>query len=171
MAGAALGIVGNQLVARYKLTIGRRINSATLIADAKHSWLDALSSLGALLGLAVVAAGYQWGDAIAGFLVTLFICHVGIEVTRDLLHHLMDGIDPHDLEAARTAAAAVDGVVNATTRGRWMGRTLILDIETHLGNTLTLTDADRINAAVERDVHTAVPAAGRVHVHAHAHRP
>jgi cation diffusion facilitator family transporter len=34
IAGAVLGIVGNQLVARYKLRVGRRINSATLIADA-----------------------------------------------------------------------------------------------------------------------------------------
>ena len=52
IAGAALGIAGNQLVARYKLTVGRRIRSATLIADARHSWLDALSSAGALAGLA-----------------------------------------------------------------------------------------------------------------------
>lgn len=169
MAGAALGILGNQLVARYKLVIGRRIRSVTLIADARHSWLDALSSLGALLGLAVVAAGYSWGDAIAGFIVTLFICHVGIEVTRDLLHHLMDGVDPQDLEAARTAAARVAGVVTATARGRWMGRTLILDIETHLQDNLTLTDADRINAAVEQTVQVAVPAATRIHAHAHAH--
>jgi divalent metal cation (Fe/Co/Zn/Cd) transporter len=46
IAGAALGIIGNQVVARYKLLIGRRINSATLSADARHSWLDALSSAG-----------------------------------------------------------------------------------------------------------------------------
>src|SRR5262249_46282435 len=32
IAGAALGIVGNQLVARYKLVVGRRIRSVTLIA-------------------------------------------------------------------------------------------------------------------------------------------
>ena len=51
IAGAAIGIIGNQAVARYKLVIGRRINSGTLIADAKHSWLDALSSAGALVGL------------------------------------------------------------------------------------------------------------------------
>lgn len=64
MAGAAVGIVGNQLVARYKLKVGRRIRSATLIADAKHSWLDAISSVGALIGLALVIAGYRWGDPI-----------------------------------------------------------------------------------------------------------
>ena len=57
MAGAALGIIGNQVVARYKLVVGRRIQSATLMADARHSWLDALSSLDALVGLALVALG------------------------------------------------------------------------------------------------------------------
>ena len=46
ITGAALGIVGNQVVARYKLVMGRRIKSATLVADARHSWLDALSSAG-----------------------------------------------------------------------------------------------------------------------------
>ena len=49
IAAAALGIMGNQLVARYKLRVGRRIQSATLINDAKHSWLDALSSATALV--------------------------------------------------------------------------------------------------------------------------
>ena len=82
MAGAVLGIIGNQLVARYKLRIGRRINSTTLVADAKHSWLDALSSAGALAGLVLVAAGYRWGDPIAGFAVTLFILHVGWDTIR-----------------------------------------------------------------------------------------
>src|ERR1022692_4346665 len=43
MAGAALGIAGNQAVAWYKRRIGKRIGSLTLIADARHSWLDAIS--------------------------------------------------------------------------------------------------------------------------------
>jgi cation diffusion facilitator family transporter len=34
IAGAAVGIIGNQVVARYKLSIGKRIGSATLLADA-----------------------------------------------------------------------------------------------------------------------------------------
>ena len=40
IAGAIIGILTNQAVARYKLTTGRRIGSATLVADARHSWLD-----------------------------------------------------------------------------------------------------------------------------------
>jgi divalent metal cation (Fe/Co/Zn/Cd) transporter len=34
IAGAVVGIIGNQVVARYKLVVGKRIGSATLIADA-----------------------------------------------------------------------------------------------------------------------------------------
>ena len=64
IAGAAIGIIGNQLVARYKLVVGRRIGSATLIADARHSWLDALSSAGAMAGLIAVALGQPWGDPV-----------------------------------------------------------------------------------------------------------
>jgi cation diffusion facilitator family transporter len=109
IAGAALGIVGNQLVARYKLLIGRRINSATLIADARHSWLDALSSAGALAGLIAVALGQPWGDPVAGLAVTGFICHVGYEVTRDVLHRLADGIDPGVITAAEAAAGVSAG--------------------------------------------------------------
>jgi len=37
IAGALVGIVGNQVVARYKQVIGRRIQSATSMADAHHS--------------------------------------------------------------------------------------------------------------------------------------
>jgi divalent metal cation (Fe/Co/Zn/Cd) transporter len=95
--GAALGIVGDQVVARYKLVVGRRINSATRLADARHSWLDALSSFGALVGLGAVALGFRLGDPIAGIAVTLFICHVGYEVTRDVVHPLANSVDPDRL--------------------------------------------------------------------------
>jgi divalent metal cation (Fe/Co/Zn/Cd) transporter len=119
-----LGIIGNQAVARYKLVVGRRINSATLIADARHSWLDALSSAGALAGLVAVALGQPWGDAVAGLAVTAFICHVGYQVTADVLHRLADGMDPDVITRAEAAAGSVPGVIHAHARARWTGRAL-----------------------------------------------
>jgi cation diffusion facilitator family transporter len=162
IAGAALGIVGNQAVARYKLIVGRRIQSTTLIADARHSRLDALSSLGALIGLVLVALGQRWGDPIAGFAVTLFILHVGYEVTGDILHHLMDGIDPEVIRVARDAARSSAGVDEVVVRGRWMGRSLVLEIEAALDGDVSLDEADRLGARVETAVFTAVPAVRRI---------
>lgn len=168
MAGALIGILGNQLVARYKSRIGRHINSITLLADAKHSWLDAMSSGGALLGLVMVALGYPLGDPIAGFAVTLFIVHVGYEVTMDMIEHLMDGVDPGQLEAAETAARTVPGVQAAKARGRWMGRSLVVEVEGELPDRCSLQEADEIGHRVKHAVLDAVHEVSEVRWSAHS---
>ena len=160
IAGAALGIAGNQLVARYKLVIGRRINSATLIADARHSWLDALSSAGALAGLVAVALGQPWGDPVAGLVVTAFICHVGYEVTRDVVHRLADGVDPSVIATAEDAAGSVPGVIHAHARARWTGRTLRLEIEGWVDPDTSARDSDAIGRQVAQAVARQLPEVG-----------
>ena len=160
IAGAALGIVGNQVVARYKLVIGKRINSATLVADARHSWLDALSSLGALVGLVAVALGFPWGDPIAGIAVTLFICHVGYQVTGDVVHRLADGVDPAVIAGAEVSAGAVDGVAHAHARARWTGRTLRVEVEGWVDPGLTVSEADALGRQVALAIVQQVPDMG-----------
>ncbi len=160
IAGAALGIAGNQLVARYKLTVGRRIRSATLIADARHSWLDALSSAGALAGLLAVAAGQPWGDPVAGIAVTLFICHVGYEVTTDVIHRLADGVDPEVITAAESAAGSLPGVIHAHARARWTGRVLRVEVEAWVDPDLMARDADALGRRAASAVYRQVPDVG-----------
>jgi cation diffusion facilitator family transporter len=162
IAAAVVGIVGNQVVARYKGRVGRRIQSATLVADAQHSWLDALSSAGALLGLVGVAAGLHWADGVAGLVVTGFIVHVGYEVTGDLVAHLMDGVDPGVLAAAERAVAGVPGVEHAHIRARWMGRSLIVEVEGFVAPATTIDHAESIGHAVGSAVTGAVPEARAV---------
>ncbi len=157
IAAAAVGIAGNQLVARYKLVVGRRIRSATMVADAKHSWLDALSSAGAMLGLIGVALGWAWADAVAGIVVTLFICHVGWEVTADIAHRLLDGVDPEIITTAETAAVAVPGVLHAHARARWTGRTLRVEVEGFVDPKTPLAQADQIGRSVAAALAPQIP--------------
>ena len=175
VAAALLGVAGNQAVARYKLRVGRRIHSATLVADARHSWLDAISSVGALVGLVLVGVGQRWGDPVAGFAVTLFIVNVGVEVTRELAGHLMDGVEPALLEAARRAAETVPGVAAPLVRGRWLGRSLVLEVEAQLAPRCSLAEADQLGAAVREAVLAAVEEARivewRPRGHGHEPRP
>src|SRR6201993_5222734 len=158
IAAAAVGIAGNQLVARYKLVVGRRIRSATMVADAKHSWLDALSSAGAMLGLTGVALGWAWADAAAGIVVTGFICHVGWEVTGDIAHRLLDGVDPEIITTAETTAVAVPGVMHAHARARWTGRTLRVEVEGFLDPETPLAAADQIGRRVAAALTARIPA-------------
>jgi cation diffusion facilitator family transporter len=156
MAAAVVGMAGNLAVSRYKKHVARQIRSVTMEAEANHSWLDTISSLGALIGLVGVALGYRWADPIAGFAVTLFILHVGWEVTNEILHHLMDGVEPEHLEAAREAACSVPEVLDVAVRGRWMGRSLTLEVEGRLPGETSLGRAEEIGQAVEVAVRNAV---------------
>ena len=51
MTAALIGAVGNELVAMYKIKVGKTIGSAALVADGQHSRADALTSVGAFLGI------------------------------------------------------------------------------------------------------------------------
>jgi cation diffusion facilitator family transporter len=155
--GAVLGIAGNQVVARYKLRTGKRIRSATLIADARHSWLDALSSAGALAGLIAVWFGQRWGDPLAGIAVTIFICHVGYEVTTDVVRRLADGVDPEVIQAAEQAAGEVPGIVHAHARARWTGRTLRVEIEAWVDPGMTARESDALGRQAAVAVRLQVP--------------
>jgi cation diffusion facilitator family transporter len=162
MCAAALGMIGNFAVSRYKAHVAKRIQSVTMAAEAQHSWLDVISSLGALVGLVGVALGYRWADPVAGFAVTLFICHIGYEVTGQVVHHLMDGVDPAHLAAAEQAVRQLPGIASVTVRGRWMGRSLHLDVEGRLAGEVPLSAASAMGARVEEAVHAAVEEARTV---------
>jgi cation diffusion facilitator family transporter len=157
MVAAAVGIVGNQIVARYKLRVGTRIQSNTLVADAKHSWLDAIASAGALLGLVGVACGLWWADGVAGLLVTGFIVHVGWEVTSDVVGHLMDSIDPEILAGAESAALTVSGVDHVHVRARWLGRTLLVEVEGFMAGSVALADTEATGRSVRESILGALP--------------
>jgi cation diffusion facilitator family transporter len=170
IAAACVGIVGNQAVAWYKGRVGKRIQSATLIADARHSWLDAISSLGAAVGLIAVAAGFRLGDSIAGLAITVMICHVGYEVTTEIVSHLMDAVDPALLDEAKSGASTVPEVESVQVRGRWTGRSLRLDVRAELDPSFTLGATTSIAKAVETAVFDSVEEARVVDVQVVPHR-
>ena len=167
MARAVLGIMGNQAVAWYKRRVGHRIGSRTLLADAKHSWLDAMSSLGALLGLVAVALGFRLGDPIAGFAITLFILRVGYEVTRDVLFHLMDGVEVDRLDQARDTAEEATQLRVPIVRGRWLGRSLALELEPVFPYGTSLAEANRTSQSMTEAVMAALDEVAAVTVVPH----
>jgi divalent metal cation (Fe/Co/Zn/Cd) transporter len=73
----------------------------------------------------------------------------------------MDGVDAEELEVAQRAAC---GVTNGdvTVRGRWMGRSLLLEVDVPLPADVPVGDAETIGREVETAIFAAVPAARRV---------
>lgn len=157
MTAALFGIAGNQLVARYKLRVGREIKSAPLIIDARHSWLDALASAGALAGLIGVAAGAKAADPIAGFVITVLIVHIGVGATRDMASRLMDAHDEEIAETVRAAAGAVPQVRSVEdVRVRWLGREVEVRLLVRLPPDTSMAAAGEIASQVEAAIRAQV---------------
>jgi len=97
---------------------------------------------------------------VAGLAVTGFICHVGYEVTKDVVHRLADGIDPQVITNAEAVAGLVPGVVHAHARARWTGRTLRVEIEAWVDPDLTARQADAMGRLVAGEITRQLPEAG-----------
>jgi len=67
---AVVGFAGNELVARYRIRVGRKIGSAALVADGLHARTDGFTSLAVLVGAGVVALGWDWADPVIGLVIT-----------------------------------------------------------------------------------------------------
>src|SRR5207244_2460543 len=125
MAAALVGVAGNELLAQYKISVGKRINSVSLIADGHHSRIDGLTSLAAFIGLVGVQIGFPKADPIAGIVITIVIVTVVFSTARSVLQRLLDAVDPHVVPSIITIASAVTGVEEVTdVRARWIGHTL-----------------------------------------------
>ena len=137
VAGAALvGFIGNEVVARYRIRVGRKIGSAALVADGLHARTDGFTSLAVLLGAGGVALGWQWADPIVGLLITVAILGVLRSAVRQVGARLMDAVDPDLVDQATKAIRSVNGVQDVRElRIRWIGHTLRAeaDIEVDAG--------------------------------------
>src|SRR6266480_7152539 len=107
MAAALVGVAGNELLAQYKISVGKRINSVSLIADGHHSRIDGLTSLAAFIGLVGVRLGFPKADPIAGIVITIVIFTVVISTSRSVLQRLLDVVDPHIVPTIITIASSV----------------------------------------------------------------
>lgn len=67
-AAGVIGFAGNEVVARYRIRVGRQIGSAALVVDGLHARTDGFTSLAVALGAAGVAVGLPWADPVIGLL-------------------------------------------------------------------------------------------------------
>ena len=145
MAAALIGVAGNEILAQYKIRVGKRINSVPLIADGQHSRIDGLTSLAAFVGLVGVALGFPISDPIAGLVITVVILTVVYSTARSVLQRLLYAVDPHLIPSILTTVSEVPGVEAVTEpRARWVGHTLHVSLNIEVDPELTITNAHAI---------------------------
>jgi cation diffusion facilitator family transporter len=158
MAAAVVGAVGNELVAQYRIGVGRRIGSAALEADGLHARTDGITSLLVLIGAIAVALGAQWADAVVGLVITGAILVVGYQAAKSVGQRLLDAVDPGIVARISTTVAAVDGVMAVTeVRARWMGHRLLAQVRLSVDGALPITRAHEIAEVAHHELLHHVP--------------
>ena len=166
MAAALVGVAGNELLAQYKISVGKRINSVSLIADGHHSRIDGLTSLAAFIGLVGVQIGFPNADPIAGIVITIVIVTVVFSTARSVLQRLLDAVDPHVVPSIIAIASAVPGVEQVTdVRARWVGHTLHVVMNIEVDAELTLSKAHAIAEEVRHQLFHDIKGISEVLIH------
>ncbi len=166
-AAGLIGFAGNELVARYRITVGRRIGSAALVADGLHARTDGFTSLAVLVGAGGLALGWRWADPVVGLFITVAILFVLKDAATQIYRRLMDAVDPSIVDKVHQVLAATEGVLAVgDVRLRWIGHQLRAECEISVADDTTVVAAHTIAHRCEHDLIHAVPRLKAAIVHA-----
>jgi cation diffusion facilitator family transporter len=164
---ALIGFAGNEIVARYRIGVGRRIGSAALVADGLHARTDGFTSLAVLLGVGGVALGWDWADPVVGLLITVAILAVLRQAAREIWRRLMDAVDPALVDRAEQALRETPGVLGTgQVRLRWIGHQLRAECEVIVDAGATAVEAHQVAVSAEHALWHALPRLTDALVHA-----
>jgi len=166
-AAAMIGFTGNELVARYRIGVGRKIGSAALVADGLHARTDGFTSLAVLLGAGGVAIGWDWADPVVGLVITVAILAVLRQAAREIYRRLMDAVDPALVDQVEQTLRATPGVLGVgQVRLRWIGHQLRAECEVIVDADASAVQAHQVAVSAEHNLLHALPRLSAALVHA-----
>jgi cation diffusion facilitator family transporter len=158
-AAGVVGFLGNEIVAVFRIRIGRQMNSAALIADGYHARTDGFTSLAVVLGAAGVWLGYPLADPLIGLLITVAILVIVWQSSRAVITRMLDGVDPGVIEEIQHAAVHIPGINKVLdVKARWLGHDLHAEVTIAVDDRLSLADANSIATALQHELRGHLPA-------------
>ena len=155
LIAAAVSIVAKEALYQWTVRVGKRVESPSVVANAWHHRSDALSSIGALLGIGLAYfLGEEWriADPIAAIVVAALIIKVAIELGRNALAELLEKSLPRDVEEE------ILSIISATPnvykphnlRTRRIGADIAIEVHIRVEATMTVLDSHEISKQIER---------------------
>jgi len=151
---AAGALVAKELLFRFMLSVGKKVKSSLLIANAWHARSDAASSLVVSIGIAGNLAGYPILDPIAALVVGCMIARMGWTFTWDSLHDLMDrSADEGEVATIRQTLVQTPGIKGVhDLRTRKMGDMIVVDAHIEVDASITVEQGHAIAVAARKNV-------------------
>lgn len=157
LVAAAVSILVKEAMYQYTRINARRIDSGALMADAWHHRSDALSSVGALIGIGGARLGFPILDPVASVVICVFIEKAAYEIFMDAVDKMVDKACDEETEASlRECAATQEGVLGVDLlHTRVFGNKIYVDIKICADGEETLRraheTAERVHDSIEKN--------------------
>ena len=167
LVAAIISILGKEFMFQYTIRASKKIKSDALRADAWHHRSDALSSIGALIGIALSMAGFKIFDSIASIIIAILICKVAIDIFFDATDKLVDkSCDEEIVKKIKKVIKKEEGVLGIDDlKTRIFGSKIYVDVEIAADGNKTLKETHLIAERVHDNIETEFPDVKHCMVH------
>ena len=167
LLAAVASILVKESMFWYTRSAAKKINSGALMADAWHHRSDALSSIGALIGIGGARLGFPVLDPIASVIICVFIVKAAYDIFKDAVDKMVDkSCDEETEEKMRQLIKEQTGVLKVDVlRTRLCGAKMYVDIEIAADGDITLREGHEIAQVVHDKVEEEFPLVKHCMVH------
>ena len=167
LLAAVASILVKESMFWYTRSAAKKINSGALMADAWHHRSDALSSIGALIGIGGARLGFSVLDPIASVIICVFIVKAAYDIFKDAVDRMVDkSCDEETEEKMRQLIKEQTGVLKVDVlRTRLFGAKMYVDIEIAADGDITLREGHEIAQVVHDKVEEEFPLVKHCMVH------
>ena len=157
----------------YMRAVAKKVDSSALMADAWHSRLDGLTSIGSFIGIFGALLGFPILDPIAAIAIAFFILKTAISIFKEAIGKMTDkACDDqtiHEIRQVILADTSVEGIDQLKTR--LFGSKIYVDVEICVEALITVEKAHDIAQRVHDAVETQFPKVKHCMVHVHPATP
>lgn len=172
LLAAIVSILVKEAMFRYTAMWAKRIGSDALMAEAYHHRSDALSSIGALIGIGGAIMGYVRLDALASIVICGFIVKAAYDIFADAIGKMVDSSCGDELEQAMRecvlSGKGVMGIDSLSTRR--FGNKVYADIEISADGELSLYESHKIAENVHDSIEQNFPEVKHIMVHVNPYK-
>lgn len=154
---AAISIISKEILYRYTINEGKKLNSQAVIANAWHHRSDAFSSIGTLIGIGgAIFLGEKWRilDPIAAIVVSGFIMKVATDLLKPCIDELLERSLPAETEQKILELITSFPEVSSPhhLRTRRIGNHFAIEVHIRMDGQTTLERAHHTATLIERRI-------------------
>ena len=167
LVAAIVSIVVKEAMFWYTRGAARKIDSGALMADAWHHRSDALSSVGALVGILFARNGYPVMDVVASLIICVFIVKASYDIFKDAVDKMVDkACDEETERELKNFVEAQPGVLGVDLlQTRVFGNKIYVDLEIGADENSTLKESHQVAEQVHDKLETQFPKVKHIMIH------